>query len=111
MESILVSIKKMLGIDADYKQFDSDIIMHINSVLYVLTQMGVGPPNGFKIEGEYETWTDFISSSPKLESVKSYIYLKVKMMFDPPLNSAVIESMKQMINELEWRISVTASSE
>lgn len=106
MESILTSIKKMLGISEEYEYFDADLIMHINSVFSILTQLGVGPSEGFFIEDGNKTWNDFIPNSPKLSSVKSYMYLKVKLLFDPPLSSAVIESMKQTINELEWRLNV-----
>ena len=110
MESILTSIKKLLGITEEYDQFDPDIIMHINSVFMILTQLGVGPAEGFSIEDDTAVWTDFIQDVKKLESVKTYIYLKVKFAFDPPLSSAVIESMNRLINELEWRLNVAAES-
>ena len=110
MESILTSIKKLLGITEEYDQFDPDIIMHINSVFMILTQLGVGPAEGFSIEDDTAVWTDFILDAKKLESVKTYIYLKVKLAFDPPLSSAVIESMNRLINELEWRLNVAAES-
>ena len=110
MESILTSIKKLLGITEEYDQFDPDIIMHINSVFMILTQLGVGPDEGFSIEDDTAVWTDFIQDIKKLESVKTYIYLKVKLAFDPPLSSAVIESMNRLINELEWRLNVAAES-
>ena len=110
MESILTSIKKLLGITEEYDQFDPDIIMHINSVFMILTQLGVGPAEGFSIEDDTAVWTDFIQDAKKLESVKTYIYMKVKLAFDPPLSSAVIESMKRMIDELEWRLNVAAES-
>lgn len=110
MESILASIKKLLGITEEYDQFDPDIIMHINSVFMILTQLGVGPAEGFSIEDDTAVWTDFIQDVKKLESVKTYIYLKVKLAFDPPLSSAVIESMNRLINELEWRLNVAAES-
>ena len=110
MESILISIKKLLGITEEYDQFDPDIIMHINSVFMVLTQLGVGPSEGFSIEDDTSVWSDFIQDTNKIEAVKSYIYLKVKLAFDPPLSSAVIESMNRLINELEWRLNVAAES-
>ena len=106
MESILTSIKKLLGIEEEYTQFDNDIIMHINSVFLNLTQLGVGPAEGFLIEDDTATWEDFIGDSNKLQAVKSYMYLKVKLLFDPPLSSSVIESMNRMISELEWRLNV-----
>lgn len=108
MESILTSVKKMLGIAEEYEHFDADIIMHINSVLSILTQIGAGPSEGFSIKDEDAVWTDFITENSRLEFVKSYMHLKVKLLFDPPLSSAVIESMNRMVSELEWRIQVAA---
>lgn len=110
MESILTSIKKLLGIAEEYTHFDPDIIMHINSVFMILTQLGVGPSEGFIIEDDTATWMDFVSDNTKIESIKSYIYLKVKLLFDPPVNSAVIEATNRMINEFEWRLNVAAES-
>lgn len=106
MESILTSIKKLLGIAEEYTQFDDDIIIHINSVFLNLTQLGVGPSEGFLIEDDTATWDDFIGDSNQLQAVKSYVYLKVKLLFDPPLSSSVAESMNRMISELEWRLNV-----
>ncbi len=106
MESILTSIKKLLGIAEEYEHFDADIIMHINSVFSILTQLGVGPSNGFSIEDKEAKWHDFIGEDNNIEMVKSYIHLKVKLLFDPPLSSAVMEAMNQMIKELEWRLNV-----
>ena len=108
MESILTSVKKMLGIAEDYEHFDQDLIMHINSVFAILTQLGVGPVEGFSIKDKAAVWTDSIPANQQLEFVKSYVFLKVKILFDPPLSSAVIESMNRMISELEWRINVAA---
>lgn len=108
MESILTSIKKLLGVPEDYTRFDDDIIMHINSVFLNLAQLGVGPETGFSIEDDSTEWSEFIDtvSNEQLHAVKTYIYLKVKLLFDPPLSSAVIESTKHMISELEWRLNV-----
>ena len=106
MDSILTSVKKMLGIPEDYEQFDMDIIMHINSVLTILNQLGVGPEEGFAITDSYETWSDFLVDNKNIEAVKTYVYLKVKLLFDPPLSSAVTESINKLINELEWRLNV-----
>jgi hypothetical protein len=111
MESILTSIKKLLGVTEDYEHFDADIIMHINSVLAILTQLGVGPECGFSIKGKEEVWTDFITENSRLEFVKSYVHLKVRLLFDPPLNSSVADSMNRMIDELEWRILVETDNE
>jgi len=113
MESILTSIKKLLGIAEEYTHFDADIIMHINSVLMVLNQLGVGPNEGFRIEDETSTWTDFIPDSTpvKLEAVKSYIYLKVRLLFESSsLSSATIAAINEMIREYEWRLNVAAES-
>lgn len=104
--SILYSIKKLLGIMPDYKQFDTDIIMHINSVFMVLNQLGVGPDKGFRITDSTSKWTDYISDTDNLDAVKSYIHLKVKIIFDPPLSGTVMEAHKQMIAELEWRLNI-----
>ena len=104
--SILTSIKKMLGIAEDYTEFDEDIITHINSVFLNLTQLGVGPEEGFMIEDDTAVWEDFIDDSIKLQAVKTYMYLKVKLLFDPPLSSSVTESFTRMIAELEWRLNV-----
>lgn len=106
MDSILTSIKKMLGITEDYTHFDADIIIHINAVFSILTQLGVGPSEGFTIQDEKAIWLDFLKDETKMEAVKSYIYLKVKLLFDPPLSSAVIESTNRMISEYEWRLNV-----
>lgn len=103
-ESILTSIKKLLGITEEYEQFDPDIIIHINSVFMILTQMGVGPSKGFRISDKTAVWSDYMSDGQNLDSVKSYIHLKVKLLFDPPLSSSVMECMKQIISELEWRL-------
>lgn len=111
MESILTSIKKLLGIPEEYNHFDQDIIMHINSVFSVLTQLGVGPANGFTITDKDAAWNDFIKDDPRLEMIKSYMHQKVKLLFDPPLSSAVIESTNRILSELEWRINVAAESE
>lgn len=110
-ESILTSIKKMLGPEEEYTHFDPDIIMHINSVFSILTQLGVGPSEGFSISGSGETWEDYLSNdhNPNYFSmIKTYVYLKVKLIFDPPLSSAVIEAINRQISELEWRLTVAA---
>ena len=109
-DSILTSIKKLLGITEDCTDFDADLIMHINSVLMILTQIGVGPAEGFAIKDKEDYWEDFLSDTTKFESVKSYVYMKVRLMFDPPSSSAVMESMNRMISELEWRLNVAAES-
>lgn len=105
MDSILTSIKKSLGIMPEYEHFDDEIIMHINTTFMNLAQLGVGPSEGFTIKDSDAVWSDFIPKSPCFEAVKSYTYLKVKLLFDSPTNAALIESMQRQIAELEWRIS------
>lgn len=111
MDSILTSVKKMLGIAEDYEYFDADLIMHINSVLLVLNQLGIGPTNGYSITGKFELWSDFLTDSVQLKAVKSYVYLKVRLLFDPPTSSAVMDSINRSISEYEWRLNVAAESE
>lgn len=110
MDSILTSIKKLLGISEDVDNFDTDIIIHINSVLMILNQLGVGPAEGFSIYDKTAKWIDFIPNDSSIEAVKSYVYLKVRLMFDPPTSSAAIESINKLIAEYEWRINVMAET-
>ena len=109
-DSILTSIKKLLGITEEDTSFDADIIMHINTTFMVLNQLGVGPTKGFRIEDDSTEWVEYIDAEQDLEAVKTYIHLKVKMLFDPPTSSAVMQAVGQSINELEWRLNVNASS-
>ena len=111
MESILTSIKKLLLIPEDYDQFDIDIIMHINTVFMTLTQLGVGPSTGFHIEDDTTLWTDYIADPDKLQAVKTYMYLKVRLVFDPTsLGSATLAAYERQAQELEWRLNVDAES-
>jgi len=105
-QSILISTKKILGIDKDYDVFDLDIITHINSAFSTLTQLGVGPAAGFMIEDDSEVWTDFIADDLQYNSVKSYVFLKVRQLFDPPSTSYLISAVEKQIEELEWRLNV-----
>lgn len=105
-DSILNSIKKLLGIEKDYTHFDTDIIIHINSAISTLSQIDAGLSKGFSITGNTETWKELIGERGDMEFIKSYIYLKVRLVFDPPSSSAVIDAIKQQISELEWRIQV-----
>lgn len=105
MESILTSVKKLLGITEDYEHFDADIIMHINSVFMVLRQLGVGPENGFSITDKTTTWQDYAQNISEIEMVKSYVFLKVKMLFDPPLSGSVADGFNKLISELEFRLN------
>lgn len=108
MDSILNSIKKASGIMEDYHHFDDDLMLHINSVLSVLTQLGVGPSEGFMVTNDRDEWYDFIQDDAKLNLVKTYMQLRVKLLFDPPLTSSVIDAITRTANELEWRIQVAA---
>lgn len=105
MDSILNSIKKLLGLAKDYTAFDQDVIMDINSVFMTLNQIGVGPEKPFVIKSSEETWDQFLSNINELESVKPYVAMKVKLMFDPPTSSTALESYKNQISELEWRLN------
>lgn len=108
MDSILTSIKKMLGITEEYEHFDQDIIMHINSVFTILTQLGVGPEKGFFITDKTNMWSEFIGDNTNIEAVKSYMYYKVKLLFDPPTSSSVTDAMNRAISEFEWRLNIIA---
>lgn len=113
MDSILTSIKKMLGIDKEYTHFDPELIIFINSAFGVLFQLGVGPTDEpFVITGEKEVWEDFIDGidGEQLETVKSYVYMKVKLLFDPPSSSFVLSSYQDLIKEFEWRCHVHAET-
>lgn len=103
-DSILITIKKLLGLDIDYTPFDQDIIVFINGAMMVLQQLGVGPVRGYTVTGHSQTWSEFLPSDIMLEGVKHYIYLYVKMAFDPPASSVVMDAMKAQRQELEWRL-------
>lgn len=108
MDSILASIKKLLGIDPSYVHFDDEVIININSIFMTLTQIGIGPEGGFSITDATAKWSDFLPDISKLEGVKTYIYLKVKLLFDPPSSSFVLESIQKQIAEFEWRLYTQA---
>lgn len=104
-ESILKSTKKVLGLADNYSVFDEDVLMYINSAFATLTQLGVGPTTGFHILDDTVTWADFYADDARMNSVKSYIYLKVRQLFDPPQTSYLINAMERQITELEWRLN------
>ena len=104
-DRILESVKKVLGIAPEYIAFDQDIVMHINSAFSVLHQLGVGPGEPFMIEDETATWTEFLGTERGVNSVKSYVYLRVRLLFDPPATSFALGAMEKQIEELGWRIS------
>lgn len=111
MESILTSIKKLLGIAEEYEHFDADIIMHINSVFMDLNQLGVGPVEGFRIDDDEAYWTDYIDDPMLLQAVKSYMYLRVKILFDSSsMGSATLSAYERQIAQWEWRLIVAAES-
>lgn len=106
-ESILNTIKKMIGLDESYDAFDTDIIIHINSALMVLEQIGVAI-DSFLVSGEAETWDQAIPDVTRLEAVKTYVYARVKLAFDPPANATLVKTLEDLRDELEWRLNVKA---
>lgn len=105
--SILTSTKKILGLAADYTAFDLDVITHINTAFSTLTQLGIGPSQGFAIHDDTAVWADFMGANDyELNSVKTYVYLRVRLLFDPPTTSYLIQAFKDQLQELEWRLSV-----
>lgn len=105
-DSILNSVKKVLGLDADYTAFDEDVIMHINTAFSVLHQVGASPSEGLTILDETATWSDFIQNVQHVNMVKTYVYLKVKLLFDPPTSSYALTAMEKQADQLEWRLNV-----
>lgn len=114
MESILTSIKQRLGLSEEYEAFDPEIIMEINTAFFDLNRLGVGPSDVFVIEDDTSVWTDFISSDTKTvvrEAIKTYIYLRTKLGFDPPASTAHIEAINRRINQLEWTMNCAVENE
>lgn len=109
-DSILVTIKKMLGLDADYTPFDLDVIMHINAAFMTLCQMGIGPKEGFEVSDYNQTWSEFLTNPVMLGGVKTWVYLQVKMLFDPPTNSFLMDAMKTQSDQILFRLNVQAES-
>lgn len=111
-DSILTSVKQSLGLAEDYEVYDPELIMHINSVLGTLNQLGVGPDDGFEIADKTETWDHLLTNEgalfpdKRLNPVRSYVYLRVKMLFDAPSVGYVVTAMEKMIEQAEWRITV-----
>ena len=110
-DSILTSTKKILGIDEDYEAFDVDVVTHINGVFSTLNQLGIGPEEGFMIDDKSDLWSDFLGDNLRLNNVKTYMYLRVRMLFDPPTTSYLIEALNTQVKELEWRINVNREEE
>lgn len=105
-DSILNSVKKILGIAPDYDAFDTDVIIHINSVFSTLNQLGLGPSEGFMIEDDSAVWEDFLLGDMRLNAVKTYVYLRVRVLFDPPTTGFTLTALQEQIKELEWRMNV-----
>lgn len=105
-DSILKSVKKNLGLPEDPTPFDSDITLFINGVFSTLEQIGVGPTGGYSITDDSDTWDAFLGADARLNSVKTYIYLRVRMLWDPPQTSYLLNALKEQIKELEWRLNV-----
>lgn len=110
-DSILDSTKKVLNLNSDYTPFDQDIILHINSVFSTLNQLGVGPVDGFMIQDNIAVWSDFLEGDHRFNNVKTYMYLRVRMLFDPPTLGYVVSAMQDQIKELEWRINTQREGE
>lgn len=107
MNSILTSVKKLLGIAEECEDFDADLIMYINSALFALTQMGVGPEKGYMISDKTAVWEEFIPDAVKAAAVKAYVAVKVRLLgFDPPQSSTTMEALKNTAAEMEWRLNV-----
>ena len=106
MNSILISVKKLLGLTEEYTVFDPDIIMHINATFMVLNQLGVGPTDGFFIADARALWSDYLGDDKSIEAVKTYVASKVRLAFDPPTSSAHVEALNGIIAEFEWRLMV-----
>lgn len=109
--SILNTIKKLIGLDKDYGAFDLDLIVAINSSFTILRQLGVGPTYEYSISGPDETWSDFFTDAKQISLAKSYIYLRSKLLFDPPASGSLLDAIKQQISEFEWRLTVQAETE
>lgn len=110
-ENILASIKKLLGLEEAYTPFDTDIMMHVNTAFMSLQQLGVGPVTGYYLSTGLETWPEFFGTYTDLQGVKTYIYLKVRLVFDPPSTSFVIDAIQKQIAELEWRLNIQVDTD
>ena|ERR1700741_1166591 len=108
--SILTDTKKVLGLEEDYEVFDVDILMHINSAFSTLTQLNVGPADGLTIEDKDATWDTFLGDDPRLNAAKTYVYLRVRLLFDPPSTQYLVQALQEQVKELEWRLNVTVDT-
>ncbi len=106
-DNILEDSKRMLGIESDYKAFDQELLLHINSIFVILNQLGVGPPSGFFVEDEDAKWINFVGDKRKdLNIIKSYVFIRLRLLFDPPANSFLVSSLETQAKEFEWRLNV-----
>lgn len=110
-DSILDTVKKMIGFESEYTDFDLDLVVHINTAFLTLQQLGVGPTNGFMITSKADTWGSFLGVDPNLNAVKTYIAQRVRLLFDPPTTSFAIDAIKESLKEIEWRLNVHADKE
>lgn len=105
-ESILKTIKQLIGCPDDFEQFDLDLTIHINSAFATLTQLGVGPKEGYRITGPDNVWSEFEEDAKKSSLIKDYVYIKTRLLFDPPTSSALMDSLKEQLKEMEWRLYI-----
>ena len=105
-ESILKTIKQLIGCPDDFEQFDSDLIVHINSAFATLTQLGVGPKEGYRITGVDNVWNEFEDDPQKLSLIKDYVYIKTRLLFDPPTTGSLMDSLKEELKEMKWRLYI-----
>ena len=103
-ESILKTIKQLIGCPNDFEQFDLDLIVHINSAFATLTHLGVGPKEGYRITGADNAWSEFEDDAQKLSLIKDYVYIKTRLLFDPPISGSLMDSLKEQLKEMEWRL-------
>ena len=103
-ESILKTIKQLIGCPDDFEQFDLDLIVHINSAFATLTHLGVGPKEGYRIIGADNVWSEFEYDAQKLSLIKDYVYIKTRLLFDPPISGSLMDSLKEQLKEMEWRL-------
>lgn len=103
-ESILKTIKQLIGCPDDFEQFDLDLIVHINSSFATLTHLGVGPKEGYRITGADNVWSEFEDDAKKLSLIKDYVYIKTRLLFDPPISGSLMDSLKEQLKEMEWRL-------
>ena len=105
-ESILKTIKQLIGCPDDFEQFDLDLMIHINSAFATLTQLGVGPKEGYRITGVDNVWNEFEDDAQKLSLIKDYVYIKTRLLFDPPTTGSLMDSLKEELKEMKWRLYI-----